>query len=113
MFLQVGLGIGLTFLLHLVVGGGLIMASAVAVSIDPNGPIGALVGMGFGYWAIGVGVVQLVYVVPVAIPAAFVRRPIALGMVIGAALTFVLQGACYGLGALTMGFFIAAEAGMF
>lgn len=111
-FLQVGLGIGLTFLLHAMVGGGLAAASAAAVSIDPQGIVGGLVSMVFGYWVMGVGVMQLVYVLPVAIAAAFVRRPIALGLVIGAALTFVLQGACYGLGMLMMLFLIGAESGM-
>ena len=48
-------------------------------------------------WLAAIGLGQLPYVVPAAIALWFVRRPIALGVVIGAALTFTLNGACFGL----------------
>lgn len=111
-FLQVGLGVASTFLLHVVVGGGLTAAVAVATSVSAQNVVTGLLSMALGYWAMGVGMLQVFYVGPVALAAAFVRRPIALGMVIGAAVTFLLQGACYGLFALTMLVFIGAESGM-
>ncbi|MCB9699344.1 MAG: hypothetical protein H6738_21360 [Alphaproteobacteria bacterium] len=86
-FLQLGLGVFLTFALHVVIGGPLWMVGSVF------SPVESLAGA----WLMGLSVAQLLYVVPVAIAMAFVRRPIALGMLIGAAITFLLQSACYGL----------------
>ncbi|MCA9490162.1 MAG: hypothetical protein KC621_09565 [Myxococcales bacterium] len=86
-FLQLGLGIFLTFALHVVIGGPLWLLA------DVFSPIGDLAVA----WLMGLSLAQVLYVGPVALAVAFVRRPIALGMLIGAAITFLLQSACYGL----------------
>ncbi len=93
-FLQVGLGIGLVFLLHLIVGGSL--WGAVALADTFGQPVADDLGPVLVTWMASLGVGQVLYVGPVAAALFFVRRPIALGMAIGAALTFLLQGACYG-----------------
>lgn len=91
-FLQLALGVFLTFALHLVVGGPLWALASVFDSVS------FLAGM----WLMGLSIVQLLYVGPVALALAFVRRPIALGMLIGAAITFLLQSACYGVAAFML-----------
>ena len=97
-FLQVGLGIVLVFLLHAIVGGSLWGAASAAAFF--GGTVAEALNAVALMWAVGLGIVQALYVLPVAAALFFVRRPIALGMAIGAALTFVLQGACYGALAL-------------
>lgn len=47
-------------------------------------------------WAMGIGCTQGAYVLPAFAVAWVVRRPVALGIAVGAALTFLLNGACYG-----------------
>ena len=94
-FLQVALGIATVLGMHVVVGGVLWVGGVASSAI--GGPIGDALTVLWVGWLASLGVSQLLYVVPVALAAFFVRRPIALGMVIAAALTFVLQGACYGL----------------
>lgn len=99
-FLQVGLGIALVFVLHAVVGfalyGGALLAQEIA------GPAAAPFVTLFTLWAMTLSVTQLAYVGPVAAAVYFVRPAIALGTIIGAALTVMLQGACYGLVAVVM-----------
>lgn len=96
-FLQVGAGVLLVPLMHVVAGlalGGLALASTSAA--PALGDLGnALQSLPF-LWMMGIGLAQLPYVVPAAIGLWFVRRPLALGVVIGAALTLTLNGACYG-----------------
>lgn len=85
-FLQVAVGFALTFVLHGVVGFTLFLV----------GTLVPLVNTAASMWLMGLGVAQFVYILPTALALAFVRRPLALGMSIGAAITFLLQGACYG-----------------
>ncbi len=104
-FLQLGLGVFSTFVLHAVVGGLFWLASLVGAALNrgwvPGGSPVALVldlpGTLLVAWAFSVGLSQVLYVGPAALVALFVRRPIALGLLIGAAITFLLQSACYGL----------------
>jgi hypothetical protein len=52
-----------------------------------------------GYWAMGFSVVQVVYLGPLALLALLRgRRPLALGLVIAMAVTFLLQTLCIGAG---------------
>jgi hypothetical protein len=96
-FLQVGAGVLLVPLLHVVAG---LAMGGLAVAVESAGPVGGaadlLRPLPF-LWLMGIGLGQLPYVLPAAIGLWFVRRPIALGVVIGAALTFTLNGACFGL----------------
>jgi hypothetical protein len=97
-FLQVGAGILLVPLLHLAAGlvlWGLGLAIS-SLPVSGGSPTELLAGVG-AFWLFGIGLGQLPYVVPVAIALSFVRRPLALGVVIGAALTLALNGACVGL----------------
>lgn len=101
-FLQVGLGIVLVFVMHALVVLGLFGIAYASEKMGGGEQAVMSVICVFGTWAMGLGVVQLVYVLPAALAASFVRRGIALGMLIGAAITFALQGACYGLWAASM-----------
>ena len=95
-FLEVGAGVGLVTLMHGIAGiamGGL----TVAADAVPVGGLADVVRPLPFLWLMLIGLGQLPYVVPAAIGLWFVRRPLALGVVVGAALTFTLNGACFGL----------------
>lgn len=76
------------FVMHLMVG-----ASMAAVGALGGGEVMALAGV---FWLMGIGLAQVVYVGPAIVVAWIVRRPLGLGMLIGAGLTLVLNSACYG-----------------
>lgn len=92
-FLQVAFGVMLTFALHVLVGCTLAFTGTVA---------GAVAQLSW-LWLMGLSVAQLAYVGPAALAMAFVRKPIALGMIIGAAITLLLQGTCYGVFFVALG----------
>lgn len=48
-------------------------------------------------WMGTVGLSQLIYVLPAFVVALLWRRRVAAGIAVGAALTLLLQGACYGV----------------
>lgn len=85
---HVGVGLGAVFLLHVVLQGGLFTFSQ-----------GRGGGDGIGLWSLlFIGVSQLIYVVPLALYFRGRRRPrAAKGVWIAAAITFLLNAACYGL----------------
>lgn len=49
-----------------------------------------------GGWLMFIGLTQGAYLLPAFVIAWIVRRPVALGVAIGAAATFLLNGACFG-----------------
>ncbi|MCA9493073.1 MAG: hypothetical protein KC621_24245 [Myxococcales bacterium] len=87
-YLQLGFGIIAVFSMHLVVA-----LSLVGVAAATGGEPVAIGGM---FWILGIGLTQLVYVGPAVVVAWIIRRPLAMGMLIGAGLTLVLNTACYG-----------------
>jgi hypothetical protein len=95
-YLQLGAGIVLTFALHLLALAGLTAAAWAALALGAEGPAEALAVAG-GVLALGIGLAQVVYVLPAVAVTWVVRRPLALGILVGAGLTFVLNSACYGL----------------
>ncbi len=77
---------------------GLSFGLPVAAQQAIGGPFGELVGMLglFGmYWAMGFSVVQLVYLAPLGVVALLRGRPgVALGLLVVAMVTFLLQAGC-------------------
>ncbi|MEQ1507110.1 MAG: hypothetical protein ABMB14_33085, partial [Myxococcota bacterium] len=94
--LQVAAGIGLAFGAHLAVGGALFGGSLFALAWSPD-DFGAAFGGLWTVWAMGLSVVQVAYLGPVALAAWRVRRPLAQGVLLGALLTVLLQTTCYGV----------------
>ncbi|MEQ1502061.1 MAG: hypothetical protein ABMB14_07505 [Myxococcota bacterium] len=92
-YLQAAAGIGLVVVANALVG------AALAAGVGLAGGTSyadwfAMLGIG---WMMGLGLAQLVYVVPMFAVAWFVRRPLALGIGLGALLILMLQTTCYGL----------------
>ena len=84
---EIVLGIGLTFGLHI----------AVIVLLSIGGLMGGLGGMVMAALLFAtIGVSQLLYVVPAMIIARRRGRPgVAKGVIVGAAITLILSGACW------------------
>lgn len=84
---EIVLGIGLTFGLHI----------AVIVLLSIGGLMGGLGGMVMAALLFAtIGVSQLLYVVPSMIIARRRGRPgVAKGVIVGAAITLILSGACW------------------
>lgn len=57
----------------------------------------------FLIWGMAIGVTQLVYVVPTFAIAVIVRRTVAAGVALGGLITFLLNGACFGVMCGVMG----------
>lgn len=98
-FLQVAAGMVLTFVLHAVVG---LLLFGLAATVEsardslPNTVVQS-VPMFWIFWLGGLSCAQLAYLLPAGIASWFVRRPLALGIAIGAGITILLQGSCYAL----------------
>ncbi len=95
---EVALGFAVGLLLHLAPVVVLVLASLpCAVGGDALGLLcGGLFGLAFGWWAL-IGIAQLVYIGPAVIWARKRGRGgLAKGLIIAAALTFVLNSACWG-----------------
>jgi hypothetical protein len=90
----VGWGIGLVALLHLLQIPLAVVVSVASCLLDPLNLCG-LLGI---FPVLGIGVSQLLYVVPAVVLAVRRQRPgLAKGIVIGAAATFLLNAACWAM----------------
>ncbi|MBX2799232.1 MAG: hypothetical protein KTR31_16275 [Myxococcales bacterium] len=99
-YLQTGLGILVVLGMHLVVG--LVMLGFFNLRLSGIDQITQGIAV---VWFFGLSVVQVVYVLPAMFYTRFRlgRSAMSAGMLIGAALTVVLQTACYGFFCVTMG----------
>ena len=79
---------------HLIVGGLLYVAVLALAMVSP--PSANRMANGFIGWFLGLPLLQLLYVVPAGIVAWRARRPLALGIALGALITFLLYSVCYG-----------------
>lgn len=97
-WLQVMAGIALVPFLHVcaatVLGGLALLGEATGAPGQSLSELAAALGM---MWFMSIGCTQGAYVMPVFIVALLVRRGVAVGVAMGAALTFLLNGACYGV----------------
>ncbi|MEQ1506914.1 MAG: hypothetical protein ABMB14_32100 [Myxococcota bacterium] len=95
-YLQVAAGVGIVFGLHGLIGLGFAAAVAAARAVDlGHDAAGVLLWLLLG-WGMGLSVAQLAYVVPAFALAWRVRRPLALGVALGGALTAALHTTCWG-----------------
>lgn len=100
-FAQLVGGVTLVMAMHLTVGLVLLLAVWFTASFEAlfRGPlvaVPALVAWGAIAWLALVGLFQGAYVLPAFAIAWIFRRPVALGVAVGAALTLLLNGACFG-----------------
>ncbi len=80
-----------------VLGGGGMLLSAANPSSYPSDYTFPLM-----MWGFGIGLTQIPYVLPTFLVALFVRRNVAAGVALGALVTFLLNGACFGVLCATM-----------
>ena len=92
-WLQVGLGMGIVLLEHLTIGG-LLGGGAFRYGQMGGSPDAMSI---FFVWLFGIGITQLGYVLPTFLIALVVRRNVAAGVALGALMTFLLNGACFGV----------------
>lgn len=90
-YLELGAGIVLVGGLHAAVA--VAMGTAAFLGGDAVLDVMAQIGI---VWALFLGLTQWLYVAPAVVVAWVVRRPLAMGMLIGGGLTFLLNTACYG-----------------
>ena len=91
---EVGIGIGIVMLEHLVFGG---LFGGGGYLIDQiNGGYGEAL-IVFWFWLFGIGLTQLGYILPTFVVCFLARRNIAAGVALGALATFLLNGACFGV----------------
>lgn len=102
-YLQLGLGIALTFVLHAVVAAVLAGAAVVGAGLWPSGTPAELPIVVLGVWAMSIGIAQLPYVLPAIAVGWIVRKPLGMGLLVGAGLTFLLNSTCYGLVFVSVG----------
>lgn len=96
---QVGLGMGIVLLEHVFFGG---LIGGGSYLLEAYGGVTEAVGF-FFIWLFGIGLSQLGYVLPTFLVALAVRRNIAAGIALGALITFLLNGACFGVLCGSMG----------
>lgn len=90
---DLGIGFAIVLLEHVMFGG---LLGGGGVLLDQmTGSFDTYVGV-FFVWFFGIGLSQLGYVLPTFAIAFLVRRHVAAGVALGALVTFLLNGACFG-----------------
>ncbi len=94
-WVEVVAGVGLVLGLHVAVG--VVLSALSLASASAGGGVGEAVMVVAMGWFFAIGLSQLSYVVPAFAVAFLWRRNVAAGVLLGALLTFLLNGACFGV----------------